>query len=337
MRCDRRRGGRDRRRRRRHARWRLRRRAWRGADRGGLQHGPAGKEEHANRDPTHPCHVTALARAAQSARQVPVRARRRAPRTRPRNVMTHRHFHVRRDGRWPRCQTAGWREQPRSPLRERATEMCPRGRSRKRVRARDDGRARVGTRARACSQRRGQNGSSPEQWSTTLWLFDTQRQCRLRTRHAPWPADSHWKHACARAHVHTLALQLPPGSNRRTSHAPSHRLADHARAPALDDALVAQQNATVQGTVVDESRRRDARRHGDRHRDQHRPPVDRGHRSRTAATGSTTCRPGSYKLRIELPGFATAEISGVELLVGANATVPPIAMKVASARRKPSP
>ena len=34
--------------------------------------------------------------------------------------------------------------------------------------------------------------------------------------------------------------------------------------------------------------------------------------------------PGRYTLRIELPGFATAEIAGIELLVGANATVPPI-------------
>ena len=32
--------------------------------------------------------------------------------------------------------------------------------------------------------------------------------------------------------------------------------------------------------------------------------------------------PGRYKLRIELPGFAPVEIAGIELLVGANATVP---------------
>ncbi len=40
--------------------------------------------------------------------------------------------------------------------------------------------------------------------------------------------------------------------------------------------------------------------------------------------------PGRYRLRIELPGFAATELPNVELLVGANATVPPIAMKVAS-------
>src|SRR5205085_5372231 len=36
------------------------------------------------------------------------------------------------------------------------------------------------------------------------------------------------------------------------------------------------------------------------------------------------------KFRIELSGFATTEITGVELLVGQNATVPSVTMKVAS-------
>ena len=40
--------------------------------------------------------------------------------------------------------------------------------------------------------------------------------------------------------------------------------------------------------------------------------------------------PGRYKLRMELSGFATAEMADIELLVGTNATVPPIAMKLAA-------
>ncbi len=40
--------------------------------------------------------------------------------------------------------------------------------------------------------------------------------------------------------------------------------------------------------------------------------------------------PGRYKLRIELSGFATAEIADLELLVGQHGTVPPVALKVAT-------
>src|SRR5262245_30183384 len=39
--------------------------------------------------------------------------------------------------------------------------------------------------------------------------------------------------------------------------------------------------------------------------------------------------PGEYKLHVELSGFATAELTGIELLVGANATVQPITMRLA--------
>ena len=40
--------------------------------------------------------------------------------------------------------------------------------------------------------------------------------------------------------------------------------------------------------------------------------------------------PGRYKIRLELSGFATTEITNIELLVGQNATVPRVTMKVAS-------
>ena len=90
----------------------------------------------------------------------------------------------------------------------------------------------------------------------------------------------------------------------------------------------AQQNATVQGAVVDEQR-----------------GVMPG--ATVTATEVATGRqsvavtsvegryrlenlaPGQYSIRIEMPGFATAEIGGIELLVGSNATVPPVAMKLA--------
>ena len=93
--------------------------------------------------------------------------------------------------------------------------------------------------------------------------------------------------------------------------------------------LVAQQNATVQGTVLDESRGV-------------LPGVtvtateiNTGRQSIVVTLEDGRYRlenlpPGRYKLRIELPGFATTEIPDLELLVGANATVPPITMKVAS-------
>jgi len=97
----------------------------------------------------------------------------------------------------------------------------------------------------------------------------------------------------------------------------------------LSTRLVAQQNATVQGTVFDESR-------------SVLPGVtvtateiNTGYQSIAVTLEDGRYRlenlpPGRYKLRIELPGFAATEIPVVELLVGANATVPPIAMKVAS-------
>jgi len=93
--------------------------------------------------------------------------------------------------------------------------------------------------------------------------------------------------------------------------------------------LVAQQNATVQGTVLDESRGV-------------LPGVtvtateiNTGFQSIVVTLEDGRYRlenlpPGRYKVRIELPGFATTEIPNLELLVGANATVPPIAMKVAN-------
>ena len=93
--------------------------------------------------------------------------------------------------------------------------------------------------------------------------------------------------------------------------------------------LAAQQNATVQGTVVDES--------------QGVLPgatvtateISTGLQSLAVTTESGRYRldnltPGQYKLQIELPGFATAEITRIELLVGTNATVPQISMKVAT-------
>jgi hypothetical protein len=94
-------------------------------------------------------------------------------------------------------------------------------------------------------------------------------------------------------------------------------------------AATAQQNATVQGTVVDESL-----------------AVLPG-ATVTATENSTGVQsvavaeadghyrfdnlaPGTYKLRLELSGFATTEIPNLELLVGQNATVPRVSMKIAS-------
>ncbi len=97
----------------------------------------------------------------------------------------------------------------------------------------------------------------------------------------------------------------------------------------LSAPLAAQQNATIQGTVVDDQKGL-------------MPGVT------VTAVEITTGRqtvevtsvegryqfqnlpPGAYTLRIELPGFATAELTGIELLVGANATVPPVTMRLAS-------
>jgi hypothetical protein len=96
----------------------------------------------------------------------------------------------------------------------------------------------------------------------------------------------------------------------------------------LPSSLAAQQNATVQGTVVDESKGV-------------MPGVTvtiaesstgRESIAITAVDGRyrfENLAPGKYKLRIELSGFATTEIPDMELLVGTNATVPPVTMTVA--------
>jgi len=96
----------------------------------------------------------------------------------------------------------------------------------------------------------------------------------------------------------------------------------------LPSSLSAQQNATLQGSVVDESKGV-------------MPGVtvtatdtSTGRQSLAVTTTDGRYRfenlpPGPYKLRIELEGFATAEINSIELLVGTNATVPPITLTVA--------
>ena len=96
----------------------------------------------------------------------------------------------------------------------------------------------------------------------------------------------------------------------------------------LSASLAAQQNATLQGTIVDDQKGV-------------LPGVTvtvietkTGRQSLevTMADGRYQFQnlpPGEYKLKIELPGFATAELTGIELLVGANATVPPVTMRVA--------
>lgn len=97
----------------------------------------------------------------------------------------------------------------------------------------------------------------------------------------------------------------------------------------LPVSFAAQQNATVQGTAVDDS--------------QGVLPgatvtvteINTGLQSLSVTTEEGRYRfdnlvPGRYKLRMELPGFAPVEIAAMELLVGTNATVPPIAMKMAA-------
>ena len=91
----------------------------------------------------------------------------------------------------------------------------------------------------------------------------------------------------------------------------------------LSVTLTAQQNATLQGIVADDQKAV-------------MPGVTvtaietkTGRQSVEVTTADGRYQfenlpPGEYKLRIELSGFATAEITGIELLVGANATVPPI-------------
>jgi hypothetical protein len=96
----------------------------------------------------------------------------------------------------------------------------------------------------------------------------------------------------------------------------------------ISSSLTAQQNATVQGSVVDES--------------QGVMPgatitateVSTGRQTLAVTAEDGRYRldnlaPGSYRLRVELPAFATVDIAGIELLVGANATVAPVIMKLA--------
>ncbi len=97
----------------------------------------------------------------------------------------------------------------------------------------------------------------------------------------------------------------------------------------LSPSLAAQQNATVQGTVVDES--------------QSVLPgatvtateISTGVQTVVVSEADGRYRfdnvaPGRYKLRLELSGFATTEIPDIELLVGQNVTVPRVTMKVAT-------
>ena len=97
----------------------------------------------------------------------------------------------------------------------------------------------------------------------------------------------------------------------------------------LPHSVAAQQNATVQGTVVDES--------------QSVMPgatvtaieINTGVQSVAVVEADGRYRfdnvaPGRYKIRLELSGFATTELTDIELLVGQNVTVPRVVMKVAS-------
>ncbi|HJU42370.1 MAG TPA: TonB-dependent receptor [Vicinamibacterales bacterium] len=92
--------------------------------------------------------------------------------------------------------------------------------------------------------------------------------------------------------------------------------------------LAAQQNATVQGTVVDESR---ALLPGATV-----TATESGTGRQTIVVTNEAGRyrfdslsPGVYAFRIELPGFGAVTIPSIELLVGSNATMPAVIMKVA--------
>jgi hypothetical protein len=97
----------------------------------------------------------------------------------------------------------------------------------------------------------------------------------------------------------------------------------------LSPGLAAQQNATVQGTIADESL---GALPG--------ATVTATEISNGVQTVAVTMAdgryelenlpPGRYKLRIALAGFATTEITETELLVGQHATVPRVVMKVAT-------
>jgi hypothetical protein len=91
----------------------------------------------------------------------------------------------------------------------------------------------------------------------------------------------------------------------------------------------AQQNATVQGTVVDESQ---AVMPGTTVT---ATEVSTGTQKVAVAEGDGRYRfdnvaPGKYKLRFELQGFGAVELTDIELLVGANVTVPKVTLKVTS-------
>ena len=96
----------------------------------------------------------------------------------------------------------------------------------------------------------------------------------------------------------------------------------------LSATMVAQQNATVQGSVIDESKGV-------------MPGVlvsateiSTGRQSVAVTDVDGRYRlenlpPGKYTIRIELSGFATSEIKDVELLVGNSVTVPTVTLTVA--------
>jgi len=93
--------------------------------------------------------------------------------------------------------------------------------------------------------------------------------------------------------------------------------------------LSAQQNATVQGIVVDESQ---AVMPG---ATVTATEISTGAQSIAVAEADGRYRfdnvvPGKYKLRFELQGFGVVELTDVELLVGQNVTVQKVTMKVAS-------